>query len=92
MNPEAFAIWRSFSPSTDLGGTSTSTSQFFPQVLRDYDANGLMIYVGIAPRGAATSDALWIIWKIGYTGNNLTSEKTSVPQSIWDNRVALSYS
>lgn len=59
----------------------------FPQSRYDYDAGNLLIYSGIAPQGAATSDAKWLIQKYTYDGaNNLTSIKTSKENVVWDNR------
>lgn len=64
----------------------------FYQRLLDYDVNDNLIYVGIAPRGKLTSESEWKIWKLAYTGTNLTSVKTSLDNSTWDGRTTLTYS
>lgn len=62
------------------------------QRLLDYDASNNLIYVGLGGRGALTSAASWVVFKLGYDGsNNLTSVKTAPENSIWDNRVSLTY-
>lgn len=88
MNPESLAIWRAYHSRALGGGTTGGTllGQFYPQVLYDYDGTGKLIYVGIGSRGALTSDANWMIWKLTYSGDNVVSQKSSLPQQIWDNR------
>ena len=39
----------------------------------DYDANGLLIYSGLAKRGSATSDAAWLIEKYFYIARTIIS-------------------
>ena len=63
----------------------------FYQRLMDYDGNDNLIYVGIAPRSAATSATVWKIWKLAYSGTNLTSVKSSLEGSAWDSRTTITY-
>ncbi len=63
----------------------------------DYDANGNMIYYGLALPGSATSSAVWQIRRLDYSGTgNLLDELYAVGSAsfsnIWDNRASLSYS
>ena len=63
----------------------------------DYDASNNLIYLGKAKPGTATSDSTWQIVKLTYdASNNLTNIQWSGGNSgfvsVWDNRVAGSYS
>lgn len=80
MNPADLSIYRA------LGGGG-----YYPQIQMAYDSSNRLEYIGIAERGAATSGSKWRIWKNTYTGQLLTSETTSLPDQIWDNRVSLTY-
>jgi hypothetical protein len=88
MNPPDLATWLAFTSfaSKVFGTNSSFQLQFFPQVLYEYDGSNNLIYVGLAPRGALTSDAIWIIWNLTYTSGNLTSQKSSIPKVKWDDR------
>lgn len=55
-------------------------------------SGGLLIYAGIAPKGSATSDSVWVIIKRTWTDNALTAEDTSADNVKWDDRASLSYS
>lgn len=63
----------------------------FPQMRISYDASNNPEYIGIAPRGVASSDAAWSIEKLTYTGGLVTLSQTSPDHSIWDNRTSLTY-
>lgn len=64
----------------------------FPYVKRIYDANLNLTYVGIAPRGSATSAAVWVVRAYTLDANlNITDEKTSPKNSIMDNYLTLTY-
>ena len=91
MNPADLAIWKYFAPAMSPYGLNGLSFQSFPIVLRDYDGSNNMIYIGIAPRGSVSSDSAWLIRKFIYTGSNLTSETTSPPNSIYDDRASLTY-
>jgi hypothetical protein len=59
--------------------------------LWDYDpATGLMLYHAIGPRGALTSQSVWLIEKFTFalfSGQQMpTSAKLSADNSVWDNR------
>lgn len=63
----------------------------------DYDGSGNAIYLGLAEPGTATSAPLWQIRKLAYDGSgNLLNTKwangSRAFNSIWDDRVSLSYS
>lgn len=64
------------------------------QIAYDEDgASGNLVYVGFAPKGVPTSQALWWIVKVTYfASGNPSSEKTAPVNSIWDNRASLTYS
>lgn len=52
----------------------------------------LIEYIGIAERGALTSEASWVVFKLIYnSNNNLSAVQTSVEGSILDNRASLTY-
>lgn len=69
-----------------LGGGSYFTRKLEP------DANGNIVYDGIAPRGKATTDSAWIITKLTYDANgNLTDEQTSPENSKWTERATVTY-
>lgn len=89
MNAADLAIWKAFSPTAFPN--KNAPIQDYPQRLLDY-VSGNLTYEGIAPRGAATSDAVWFIQKFAYDGdNNLISIKTSPSNQTWDGRAASTY-
>ena len=49
-----------------------------------------LTYIGEAPRGSLTSAAVWSITQINKVGS-VTSIKSSVSLSIWDDRSSLTY-
>lgn len=52
----------------------------------DYDGTKV-IYIGVAPRGMASSSANWIIFKLTYSGDLVTLVQ-SVENKDWDNRAS----
>lgn len=54
------------------------------------------VFVGYAPPGKLTSDAVWKIMKLNYTGANLVerlwADGDTKFDNVWDNRAVLSYS
>lgn len=63
-----------------------------PQTQSEVNANGQTLYMGYARKGAATSDALWIVVKFTYDANgNFQYEQSSKPYSIYDDRASLTY-
>jgi len=54
------------------------------------------VYVGFALPGAATSDAVWKIMKLVYSGSNMTQLLWAGGSvqfvNVWDNRAGLTYS
>lgn len=75
--------------SLDLG-----SSEF--QTRLDYDGSGNLIYIGKALTSMLTSQAVWQIMNLSYTGSNLTqimwADGDQKFDNIWDNRASLSYS
>jgi len=59
----------------------------------DFTSTTNVIYVGYAPRGAATSAPVWIVKEVTFdaSGNPLSS-LWSAQNVIWDNRTTLIYS
>jgi hypothetical protein len=59
-----------------------------------YDGSDNLEYVGVAPTGAATSEAKWKIMKMSYSGANMQDVLFAAGGNytqIWDNRAALGY-
>ena len=57
-----------------------------------YNGAGLVEYVGIAPRGSATSAAVWFIYRMTYSGNNVTViETTPNDDQVYDDRASATY-
>lgn len=84
MNTTDFLLRAIYGPST-----SQLTS---PQTRIDYDASQNAIYIGIAPKGYASSAQAWVIAQLTYdVNNNVTLIQHSPELSIWDNRAALVY-
>ena len=57
----------------------------------DYDGSNRVIYIGVAPRGSATSASVWQVFRLTYTGNNVTLIDTALQEQIWDDRATLTY-
>ena len=61
----------------------------------DYDSSGNLIYVGVAVSTStlATSQAVWAVESITYSGANITQVKwaTCAMACVWDNRASLTY-
>jgi hypothetical protein len=52
-------------------------------------------YLGTAAPGAATSDPVWRIQRLSYSGNDLTvefAEGNAEYDNVWDDRAGLTYS
>ena len=65
----------------------------FPQTRIDYDSNSNPIYIGLAARGKASSDADWVIIKFTLdANNNVTLIQVSSNNQIWDNRATVTFS
>ena len=71
-----------------------------PNVNQAYHNDGTHEYFGDAPRGAATSDAKWRIFKIEYdTGYDTPGDPWIIkwadgddfPDNVWDNVASLTY-
>jgi len=59
----------------------------YPQSRFDYDGSSNCIYIAIAPRGSASSETAWLIFKLTYNGSNLVTQvQTSPENSVWDDR------
>ena len=58
------------------------------QILLAYNGSNLE-YVGFSPMGSATSDDVWLVYYLQYTGNNIISKKSSY--GVWDDRASLTY-
>lgn len=54
-----------------------------------YDGSNNPEYIGVAPKGTATSAAVWMIQKLAYTATYLYS--IDIAYGSWDGRAALSY-
>lgn len=77
--------------SIDLVNSITTTDA--PSTLQnryEYDGSGLVIYAGYAPRGMATSEDGWTIFKYTYSNSQVTLKQTTL--DAWDARAAASYS
>lgn len=57
----------------------------------DYDANGQLLYSGMAQDGAFTNGPSWIIAKYYYNGPNgmIDRIRFSRPNQVWDDRASL---
>lgn len=62
------------------------------QIAADYVArtDGQPVYLGYAPKTAATSESVWIIYKFTYDGSNQMTVRKSA-YGIWDDRASLTY-
>lgn len=62
------------------------------QILYDEDEQDRLAYVGFAPKDVGTDEPLWWIVHITYfDSGNPSSEKTAPVNSIWDDRLNLTY-
>jgi YD repeat-containing protein len=71
-----------------------TTSDFILTAALDYDANGNMIYYGLAAIGSAKSDPAWQIRKFTYDTNGRMTDRqfaggTNEFTNIWDNRASI---
>lgn len=66
----------------------------------EYDGSNNLIYAGFALPGALEGDAVWQIYKLDYTGTNITSitwpeigsKASSAYNFAWDDRATYTYS
>jgi hypothetical protein len=61
------------------------------QKMLDYDSSGNLIYVGEAAQGASQNANVWTIYKLVYTGANLTNVQVLF-NVAWANRTTLPWS
>lgn len=57
----------------------------------DANAAGQILYAGLAPRGKATSDAVWWIRKYAYDGSGNYTGSTYAEDVAWDDRTSATY-
>jgi hypothetical protein len=58
----------------------------------DYVGGSNPIYIGYAPRGSATSAAVWTVSKLTYDGNgNPTDIKWAPEGAVYDDRASLTF-
>ena len=66
------------------------------QILIAYDGSDNIEYVGNAKPGAATSESVWRIKKLTYSGSNVLTLQwaggSPAYTAIWDSRASLVYS
>ena len=56
-----------------------------------YDASDNLEYIGFHSQGdVLTSDGNWVVWKLVYTGDNLTSIEGPIT-GVWDDRATLDW-
>ena len=56
------------------------------------EVSSVLSYIGTAPRGAATSDAVWTLFELTEAGTpTVTSRKEAVGLFTWDNRASVTY-
>lgn len=61
------------------------------QVKREYDGEELL-YAGIAPRGAADSDSVWMVCKFTYDSEGRPLNDTPSAANVrWSDRATISY-
>ncbi len=83
-----------FDPQGALRIVSGSSSDYTKRF--DYDANGNVIYIGLAKPGAATSETKWQIRKLEYDANGnviaeLFADGSAAFDKVWDNRTLYTY-
>jgi hypothetical protein len=77
----------------DIGLTRVWFGRELPQRQVAYTSDNLPEFIGWAVRGKATSAAAWQIIKLAYdSSNNMTSTKSALRDSVWDNRASLTFS
>lgn len=61
----------------------------------DYDGSNNLIYEGWAAPGSLTTDAVWAIRKMTYTGTNVVLKQwangNTAQANVWNNRASLTY-
>lgn len=72
-----------FNPLMTTSGPGT------PQVRLEYDVDDLLIYVGYAAMGVSSSTSEWTLYKLTYSGTNLTLKQSAFDS--WDNRADANY-
>jgi len=55
----------------------------------EYNADGTVLYAGYAPRGAAASENVWVIFKYSYTSQQVVLKQTAY--DTWDDRGTATY-
>ena len=64
-----------------------------PYLQQRFEILPTVIYVGVAERGALSSDAMWTIKKIDFDGSgNPTLTRWTATTAVWDNRASETYS
>lgn len=79
----------------NLGELIASQVSGYTQGYREkyiYGDNGQVAYIGLARRGATTSQPAWTVMQLTYdANNNVTDIKMAPKNSIFDNYATLSY-
>lgn len=58
----------------------------YPESRFDYSGMNC-IYIGVAAKGTATSEAGWLIFFLTYNSDNMVTLIQSSENAIWDNRI-----
>jgi hypothetical protein len=76
---------------TDNGTVAVRTVNSSSSDISLYDTtSNTIIYLGSAPRGSLTSEAVWILTKIDLS-TPVISIKKSATNQVWDNRESVTY-
>ena len=73
----------------NLNSTSTNQAPSTLQIRIDPDTSA-PIYVGYAVMGESSSADVWTIYKLTYSGSEITTKQTAL--GSWDNRTLYTYS
>lgn len=78
-----------------MSGLSSQGTKDVPdsfQIAADYSSrtDGQPVYLGYAPKTAATSESVWIIYKFTYDGSDQMTVRKSA-YGVWDDRASLTY-
>jgi hypothetical protein len=82
---------------SDLAGikdrlTLVTAGAYFDETRREYDANGNLIFEGLAlVHKTSISGDEWYIWKYTYDSNNNRIREEGPLDGAWDNRHALAW-
>jgi len=81
---------------TGGGSPVTTVDEISCTSALEYDAEGNLMYLGRAPIGSDTDEAVWQIRRFTYDESNLTNIKwadgVSTWTKVWDNRASYAYS